>query len=140
MIFHTRTPGIRIVAGAILVLTATACTSPQQRAVAAHCEIEAQNSWPQKLTTQQVMRSVQVGERIVGNKNTCRTEVRETSDKKGASVTIRETVCKDEPIREPVYAQRSVTERVDLNEATRAQHVRACTADALARGMFANLR
>ena len=128
-----------MLAGAVLMLL-SACTSPQQRAVAAHCEAEAQKAWPQRLVPQQVMRAVQVGERTVGNKNTCRTEVRESSDKKGASVTIRETTCRDEPIREPVYEQRSVTEWTDLNQASRLQHVKTCTADALARGLFAHLK
>jgi hypothetical protein len=128
-----------MLAGAVLVLL-SACASPQQRAVAAYCEAEAQKTWPQRLVPHQVMRSVQVGERKVGNKNTCRTEVRESVDKKGASVTIRETTCRDEPITEPVYEQRSVTDWTDLNQATRVQHVKTCTADALARGLFAHLK
>lgn len=49
-------------------------------------------------------------------------------------------MCRDDPIYEPVYEQRLVTEMVDLNQPRRQDFERACTAEALAKGMFSHLK
>jgi hypothetical protein len=97
-----------------LVLALSGCATPQQRAITAHCEAEGLRGVPQQLVSQQVMRAVYVGDRTVGSKNTCRTEMRESKDKQGNITKVRETICKDEPIVEPVYQQRLVNEVIDL--------------------------
>jgi len=123
-----------------LVLALSGCATPQQRAMSAHCEAEGSRGVPQQLVNQQVMRAVYVGDRTVGSKNTCRTEMREGKDKQGNITKVKETICKDEPIIEPVYSQRLVNEVIDLNSIARRNSVTTCSADAMSRGMYANLK
>ena len=132
------------VAGRALALCAlavlTGCASPQEKAITAHCEAEGARIIPQQMVTQQVMRSFRIGERIAGYRNICKTETRQSKDAKGTEIKIRETICRDEPIVEPVYQQRPVSELVDLNLPQRQSFVRACSTEALAKGMFSHLK
>ena len=123
-----------------LVLALSGCATPQQRAISAHCEAEGLRGVPQQLVSQQVMRSVYLGDRTVGSKNTCKTEVREKADRQGNITKVRETICKDEPTIEPVSQQRLVNEVIDLNAIARRNFVTTCSADAMARGMYSNLK
>ena len=116
------------------------CSTPQERAIAAYCGAEAQKMVPQQLASQQVVRSVYVGEKIVGNKNICKTEIKESNDKKGGAIKTRETVCRDEPILEPVYQEVLSNEFVDLNANQRQAQIQICTSEALAKGMYLNAR
>ncbi|MEI7784235.1 MAG: hypothetical protein WCK08_07625 [Betaproteobacteria bacterium] len=118
----------------------TGCASPQEKAIAAHCEAEGARIISQQVVTQQVMRSFRVGERITGYRNICKTETRDSKDAKGTEIKIRETLCRDEPIVEPVYQQRPVSELVDLNLPQRQSFVRSCSTEALAKGMFSHLK
>jgi hypothetical protein len=123
----------------VLVLLA-GCATPQEKAITAHCEAEGTRLIAQQLVAQQVMRSFRIGDRIAGYRNICKTETRESKDAKGTETKIRETVCRDEPIVEPVYQQRLVSEWVDLNLPQRQSFVRACSAEAKAKGMFSHLK
>ena len=116
------------------------CATPQEKAITAHCEAEGARIFAQQMATQQVMRSFRVGERIAGYRNICKTETRESKDAKGTETKIRETLCRDEPIVEPVYQQRPVSELVDLNLPQRQSFVRSCATEALAKGMFSHLK
>ena len=116
------------------------CATPQEKAITAHCEAEGARIFAQQMATQQVMRSFRVGERIAGYRNICKTETRESKDAKGTETKIRETLCRDEPIVEPVYQQRPVSELVDLNLPQRQSFVRSCSTEALAKGMFSHLK
>ena len=141
-------PGGRVVRLLALAGVAglVACATPQEKAIAAHCEAEGLRVVPQQLQQQQVMRPFLVGERLMGFRNICRTvtrDVREARDPRStntADVRVRETICHDEPIVAPIYEQRPVTELVDLNFAARRGFVRACSAEALAKGLFADLK
>ena len=106
----------------------------------AHCEAEGARIFAQQMATQQVMRSFRIGDRIAGYRNICKTETRESKDAKGTETKIRETICRDEPIVEPVYQQRLVSEWGDLNLPQRQSFVRACSAEAKAKGMFSHLK
>lgn len=108
--------------------------------MSAHCESEALRLLPQQLVTHQVVRTVHVGQRTVGTRTTCKTELSESKDRKGTWVQTRETVCRDEPVTEPVYEPRLVSETVDANLVLRQNHVRTCSADAMARGLFSHLK
>lgn len=134
----------RSLAGQALAVCAlavlTGCASPQEKAIAAHCEAEGARIISQQVVTQQVMRSFRVGERITGYRNICKTETRDSKDAKGTEIKIRETLCRDEPIVEPVYQQRPVSELVDLNLPQRQSFVRSCSTEALAKGMFSHLK
>lgn len=142
--FLTRSWPWRGVAGRALVLCAlaalAACATPQEKAITAHCEAEGARIFAQQMATQQVMRSFRVGERIAGYRNICKTETRDSKDAKGTEIKIRETLCRDEPIVEPVYQQRPVSELVDLNLPQRQSFVRSCSTEALAKGMFSHLK
>ena len=117
-----------------------ACATPQDKAIAAHCQAEGMRLIPLQTVPQQVMRSFHVGDRITGYRNSCRTVTRDSKDEKGNPVRIRETVCRDDPIYEPVYEQRLVSELVDLNLARRQSHERVCATEAKAQGMFKHLQ
>ena len=123
----------------VLVLLA-GCATPQEKAITAHCEAEGARLIAQQLVAQQVMRSFRIGDRIAGYRNICKTETRESKDAKGTETKIRETICRDEPIVEPVYQQRLVSEWGDLNLPQRQSFVRACSAEAKAKGMFSHLK
>ena len=116
------------------------CATPQQRAIAAHCDAEGLRAVPQQLIVQQVMRPVYVGERTIGSRNKCKTETKVSKNKQGDTVSTRETTCVDEPITEAVYKNQLVNETVDLNGQSRQNFVRVCAADALAKGMYSHLK
>lgn len=124
----------------VSLLLLTACASPQEKAIAAHCRAEGARVIPQQLAHQQVLRPYQVGERVIAYRNSCRTITRDGTDDKGKPIKIRDTSCRDDPVFEPVYEQRLVTETVDLNHVRRLDFERACTTEALANGLFINLK
>lgn len=126
--------------GLCLLALLAGCATPQEEAITAHCEAEGARVIAQQMASQQVMRSFRVGDRVVGSRNSCRTEIRDSKDAKGTEIKIRETICRDEPIVEPVYQQRLVTEWVDLNLPQRQSFVRSCSTEALAKGMFSHLK
>jgi len=122
------------------VATLGSCATPQQRAIAAHCDAEGLRAVPQQLIVQQVMRPVYVGERTIGSRNKCKTETKVSKNKNGDTVSTRETTCVDEPITEAVCKNQLVNETVDLNGQSRQNFVRVCVADALAKGMYSHLK
>jgi len=130
------------IAGLLLLtlLGVMGCATPQEKAIAAHCRVEAARVIPQQMSSQQVMRPFRVGERVIGYRNSCRTVTRDGTDDKGNPIKIRDTLCRDDPIFEPVYEQRLVTEVVDLNQTRRLEFERACSTEALAKGLFADLK
>jgi len=130
----------RAVMSVIAAFAIAGCATPQERAIAAYCLSEGMRSVPQLLQSQQVLRSVYVGDRQVGHKNKCTTAVSEARDKDGKITKTTETICRDEPIMQAVYQDRLVNEVVDLNAVQRQGFVQSCTSDALARGMYANLK
>jgi hypothetical protein len=122
------------------IATLSSCATPQQRAIAAHCDAEGLRAVPQQLIVQQVMRSVYVGERTIGSRNKCKTETKVSKNKNGDTVSTRETKCVDEPITESVYKNQLVNETVDLNGQSRQNFISVCAADALAKGMYSHLK
>ena len=122
------------------IFAVVACATPQQRAIAAHCEAEGLRALPRQLVIQQVVRPVYVGDRTVGSRNKCKTETKVSKNNKGDTVQVRETICVDEPITEPVYKNQLVNESVDLNALSRQNFIRVCVADALSKGMYAHLK
>lgn len=136
----SRPPGGRTGLGPCLFALLAGCATPQEKAITAHCEAEGARVIAQQMASQQVMRSFRVGDRVVGHRNICRTETRDSKDAKGTEIKIRETICRDEPIVEPVYQQRLVSEWVDLNLPQRQSFVRSCSTEALANGMFSHLK
>jgi hypothetical protein len=117
-----------------------ACATPQEKAIAAHCQAEGARLIPLQTAVQQVMRPFRVGDRIIGYRNTCKTVTRDSKDDKGNPVKIRETLCRDDPIHEPVYEQRLVSEVVDLNQPRRQDFERACATESMAKGLFSHLK
>ena len=113
------------------------CATPQEKAIAAYCANEAAARYPAQLVTQTVQRQVQVGERIVGKRSKCRTT--EQLDKR-RGVRIEESICTDEPIREPIYEPRMVQETIDLNQGARNNHAGVCRAQSMQAGLFADLK
>lgn len=140
--FISRADPLRPAMVALVAVAAalSGCATPQEKAIAAHCQAEGTRLIPLQTAAQQVMRPFRVGDRITGFRNTCKTITRDSKDEKGNAIKIRETVCRDDPIYEPVYEQRLVTEMVDLNQPRRQDFERACTAEALAKGMFSHLK
>ncbi len=136
----SRPPVGKIGLGLCLLALLAGCATPQEKAITAHCEAEGARVIAQQMASQQVMRSFRVGDRVVGSRNSCRTEIRDSKDAKGTEIKIRETICREEPIVEPVYQQRLVTEWVDLNLPQRQSFVRSCSTEALAKGMFSHLK
>ena len=116
------------------------CATPQERAISAYCGAEAFRNIPQQLVSQQVVRSVYIGDKIVGNRNVCKTEFVESKDKRGNITNTRETVCRDNPILEPVYQQQLVNEVVDANSSQRQLHITNCEIVSKSNGMFANVK
>lgn len=112
------------------------CATPQERAIRNHCELEAYKSIPERLETRKVYRDVYVGEKVVGNKEKCKTEVKQKRKSDGTLVVEQERTCKDEPITEAAYESRLVEEVVDLSAGVRGNFVQRCSQDALLRGMF----
>ena len=116
------------------------CATPQERAISAYCGAEALKTFPQQLVSQQVLRPVYIGDKTVGNKNTCKTEIKESKDKVGTITKTRETICRDEPILEPVYQNQLVNEVVDLNNNQRQGQITNCEVVSKSNGMFANIK
>jgi hypothetical protein len=116
------------------------CATPQERAISAYCGAEALRMFPQQLVSQQVLRSVYIGDKTVGNKNTCKTEIKESKNKVGTITKTRETICRDEPILEPVYQDQLVNEVVDLNSNQRQVQIANCEVVSKANGMFVNVK
>ena len=115
------------------------CATPQERAIRNYCELEAYKSIPERLETRKVYRDVYVGEKVVGNKEKCKTEVKQKRKSDGTLVVEQERTCKDEPITEAAYESRLVEEVVDLSAGVRGNFVKRCSQDALLKNMFNNL-
>ena len=124
----------------LLLLCLAGCATPQERAISAYCGAEALRTIPQQLVSQQVVRSVYIGDKTVGNRNVCKTEFVESKDKRGNITKTRETICRDDPILEPVYQQQLVNEVVDLNSNQRQVQVANCEVVSKSNGMFANVK
>ena len=116
------------------------CATPQERAISAYCGAEALRMYPQQLVSQQVLRPVYIGDKTVGNKNTCKTEIKESKDKVGTITKTRETICRDDPILEPVYQNQLVNEIVDVNSNQRQRQIATCEVVSKSNGMFANIK
>ena len=125
---------------ALLFILLAGCATPQERAISAYCGAEALRMYPQQLVSQQVLRPVYIGDKTVGNKNTCKTEIRESKDKVGTITKTRETICRNDPILEPVYQDQLVKEVVDLNSNQRQGQIATCEVVSKANGMFANVK
>ena len=108
-----------------MLLFLAGCATPQEKAIFAHCNAEAFKMIPQQLVTQQVMRPFFIGEKIIGNRNVCRTNIRDSKDRRGNITKIRETICMDEPITEPVFQQQLVSETVDIKRSKKRQDIPA---------------
>ncbi len=131
---------MKFISTALLVLFLAGCATPQERAISAYCGAEALRKIPQQLVSQQVVRSVYIGDKIVGNRNVCKTEFVESKDKRGNITKTRETICRDDPILEPVYQDQLVKEVVDLNSNQRQGQIATCEVVSKANGMFANVK
>ena len=116
------------------------CATPQERAISAYCGADALRMYPQQLMSQQVLRPVYIGDKTVGNKNTCKTEIKESKNKIGTITKTRETICRDEPILESVYQDQLVNEVVDVNSNQRHVQITTCEVVSKANGMFANVK
>ena len=125
---------------ALLFMFLAGCATPQERAITAYCGAEALRMYPQQLVSQQVLRPVYIGDKTVGNKNTCKTEIKESKDKIGTITKTRETICRDDPILEPVYKNQLINEIVDLNSNQRQGQIANCEVVSKSNGMFANVK
>jgi len=124
----------------LLLIFLAGCATPQERAISAYCGAEALLMYPQQLVSQKVLRPVYIGDKTVGNKNTCKTDIKESKDKVGTITKTRETICRDEPILEPVYQNQLVNEVVDLNSNQRKVQIATCEVVSKSNGMFANVK
>ena len=124
----------------VFLIFLVGCATPQERAISAYCGAEALKTFPQQLVSQQVLRPVYIGDKTVGNKNTCKTEIKESKDKVGTITKTRETICRDDPILEPVYQNQLVNEIVDVNSNRREGQIATCEVVSKANGMFANVK
>jgi hypothetical protein len=84
--------------------------------------------------------AISADDKTVGNKNTCKTEFVESKDKRGNITKTRETICRDDPILEPVYQQQLVNEVVDVNSSQRQMQITSCEIVSKSNGMFANVK
>lgn len=149
--------------GLFVVVVLVGCSTPQERAIRGHCAGLAVTQLPPEWVSQEVQRRVQVGERVSGYREKCVTTTRKPSGsqsrlgqgdrsvREGGSVqhkaaaqvverVVEERVCRQEPLIEPVYELRWVTEQVDLNAAARSQIQAQCQAESLRSGLFADVR
>ena len=131
---------MKFISTALLLLFLAGCATPQERAISAYCGAEALKMFPQQLVSQQVLRPVYIGDKTVGNRNTCKTEIKESKDKVGTITKTRETICRDDPILEPVYQNQLVNEVVDVNSNRREGQIATCEVVSKANGMFANVK
>jgi hypothetical protein len=118
----------------------TACATPQERAISAYCGAEALRTIPQQLVSQPVVRSVYIGDRVLGSRNICKTINLESKDKDGKITKTKETVCKNYPILEPMYHQQLVNELVDVNNSYRHQQIESCKIVSKTNNMFSDIK
>jgi len=76
----------------LILLFLTACATPQERAISAYCGAEALRTIPQQLVSQPVVRSVYIGDRVLGSRNICKTINLESKDKDG-KITKKKGSC-----------------------------------------------
>ena len=131
---------MKYISTTLLLFFVAGCATPQERAISAYCGAEALKMFPQQLVSQRVLRPVYIGDKTVGNKNTCKTETKESKDKVGTITKTRETICRDDPILEPVYQNQLVNEIVDVNSNRREGQIATCEVVSKANGMFANVK
>ena len=138
--FNAEAKTMKFISTAFLLFFLVGCATPQERAISAYCGAEALRTIPQQLVSQQVFRSVYIGDKIVGNRNVCKTEFIESKDKRGNITKTRETICRDDPILEPVYQQQLVNEVIDVNSSQRQLQITNCEIVSKSNGMFANVK
>jgi hypothetical protein len=118
----------------------TACATPQERAISAYCGAEALRTIPQQLVSQPVVRSVYIGDRVLGSRNICKTINLESKDKDGKITKTKEVVCRNYPILEPMYHQQLVNELVDVNNSYRYQQIESCKIVSKTNNMFSDIK
>ena len=126
--------------GALLLLFLAGCATPQERAISAYCGAEALKTIPQQLVSQPVVRSVYIGDRVLGSRNICKTINLESKDKDGKIIKTKEVICKNYPILEPIYQQHLVNELVDLNNSYRDQQIESCKRVSKTNNMFFDIK
>jgi hypothetical protein len=124
----------------LLLLFLTACATPQERAISAYCGAEAFRTIPQQLVSQPVVRSIYMGDRVLGSRNVCKTINLESKDKDGKITKTKEVVCKNYPILEPMYQQQLVNETVDVNNSYRQQQIESCKIVSKSNNMFSDIK
>jgi hypothetical protein len=123
----------------LLLLFLAGCATPQE-AISAYCGAEALRTIPQQLVSQPVVRSVYIGDRVLGSRNICKTINLESKDKDGKIIKTKETVCKNYPILEPMYHQQLVNELVDVNNTYRHQQIESCKIVSKTNNMFFDIK
>ena len=126
--------------GTLLLLFLAGCATPQERAISAFCGAEALKTIPQQLVSQPVVRSVYIGDRVLGSRNICKTINLESKDKDGKITKTKEVVCRNYPILEPMYHQQLVNELVDLNNSYRDQQIESCKIVSKTNNMFSDIK
>jgi hypothetical protein len=126
--------------GTLLLLFLAGCATPQERAISAYCSAEALKMIPQQLVSQPVVRSVYIGDRILGSRNICKTINLESKDKDGKITKTKEVVCRNYPILEPMYHQQLVNELVDVNNSYRHQQIESCKIVSKTNDMFSDIK
>jgi hypothetical protein len=126
--------------GALLLLFLAGCATPQERAISAYCGAEALKTIPQQLVSQPVVRSVYIGDRVLGSRNICKTINLESKDKDGKITKTKEVVCRNYPILEPMYNQQLVNELVDVNNSYRYQQIESCKLVSKTNNMFSDVK
>ena len=126
--------------GTLLLLFLAGCATPQERAISAYCSAEALKMIPQQLVSQPVVRSVYIGDRILGSRNICKTINLESKDKDGKITKTKEVVCRNYPILEPMYHQQLVNELVDVNNSYRHQQIESCKIVSKTNDMFSYIK
>ena len=124
----------------LLLLFLAACATPQERAIFEFCSAEALRTIPQQLVSQPVVRSVYMGDRVLGSRNICKTINLESKDKDGKITKTKEVVCRNYPILEPMYHQQLVNELVDLNNSYRYQQIESCKIVSKTNNMFSDIK
>ena len=81
----------------LLLLFLTACATPQEKAISAYCGAEALRTIPQQLVSQPVVRSVYIGDRVLGSRNICKTINLESKDKDGKITKKRKLFAETTP-------------------------------------------
>jgi hypothetical protein len=126
------------------VLILVGCATPQERAIHRYCSGLANTQVPAQIVIEEVLRQVQVGDRIAGYREKCTTTKRSKTERdkdgKEREVVVEERVCRQVPILVPIFEPRLVREAVDLNAAERRRVRSLCEADALSAGLFKEVR